>query len=58
MARVVTDMAGELAVAFWQAVVDELGPDRDHARFDRPAATLRAVAVLTTALDELAGDPR
>jgi LysW-gamma-L-lysine carboxypeptidase len=35
--------ASELAVAFWQAVVEELGPGHDHARFDRPAATLRAV---------------
>jgi len=35
--------AGELAVAFWQDVLEELGPDRDHARFDAPAATLRRV---------------
>jgi [amino group carrier protein]-lysine/ornithine hydrolase len=35
--------AGELAVAFWLAVLEQLGPDRDHARFDHPAATLRAV---------------
>jgi LysW-gamma-L-lysine carboxypeptidase len=35
--------ASELAVGFWLAVLEELGPDRDHARFDHPAATLRAV---------------
>jgi LysW-gamma-L-lysine carboxypeptidase len=35
--------ASELAVAFWLALLEQLGPERDHARFDRPAATLRAV---------------
>jgi [amino group carrier protein]-lysine/ornithine hydrolase len=35
--------AGELAVAFWLALLEQLGPERDHARFGHPAATLRAV---------------
>jgi [amino group carrier protein]-lysine/ornithine hydrolase len=35
--------AGELAVAFWLALLEQLGPEPDHARFDRPAATLRAI---------------
>lgn len=35
--------AGELAVAFWLALLEQLGPELDHARFDRPAATLRAI---------------
>jgi LysW-gamma-L-lysine carboxypeptidase len=36
--------ASELTVGFWHQVLDALGPDRDHAAFARPAATLRAVS--------------
>jgi LysW-gamma-L-lysine carboxypeptidase len=36
--------ASELAVAFWHQVLDTLGPDRDHAAFFKPAATLRSVS--------------
>jgi LysW-gamma-L-lysine carboxypeptidase len=35
--------ASELAAGFWQAVLDTLGPDRDHGSFFRPAATLRRI---------------
>jgi LysW-gamma-L-lysine carboxypeptidase len=35
--------AGELAVACWQAVLELLGPEASHARFDQPAATLISV---------------
>jgi LysW-gamma-L-lysine carboxypeptidase len=35
--------ASELAVAFWDQVLETLGPDRDHAAFFKPAATLRSV---------------
>lgn len=35
--------ATELVVEFWQGLLDVLGPDRDHARFDAPAATLRGI---------------
>jgi [amino group carrier protein]-lysine/ornithine hydrolase len=35
--------ASELAVAFWHQVLDALGPDRDHAAFFKPSATLRSV---------------
>lgn len=33
--------AAELAVAFWLALQQALGPELDHARFNTPAATLR-----------------
>jgi [amino group carrier protein]-lysine/ornithine hydrolase len=35
--------ASEVAAAFWQAVLDTLGPDRDHGSFFKPAATLRRI---------------
>lgn len=35
--------ASELAVDCWQAVLELLGPDASHARFDQPAATLVSV---------------
>jgi LysW-gamma-L-lysine carboxypeptidase len=35
--------ASELAVACWQAVLELLGPEASHARFDQPAATLVSV---------------
>ncbi|WBB77721.1 M20/M25/M40 family metallo-hydrolase [Micromonospora sp. WMMD882] len=46
--------ASELAVACWNALVDLLGPDAGHGRFDQPGATLtRLDADLTTATVEL-----
>jgi LysW-gamma-L-lysine carboxypeptidase len=36
--------ASETAVGFWHAVEELLGPARDHAAFDQPAATLRAIS--------------
>jgi LysW-gamma-L-lysine carboxypeptidase len=35
--------ASELAAAFWTSVLTALGPDLDHASFQRPAATLRLI---------------
>ncbi len=35
--------ASEVAAAFWQALLDILGPNRDHGAFHQPAATLRAI---------------
>lgn len=35
--------AGEAAVAFWQGLLEALGPERDHGAFGLPAATLRSV---------------
>jgi LysW-gamma-L-lysine carboxypeptidase len=35
--------ASELAVGCWQAVLELLGPEASHARFDQPAATLISV---------------
>ncbi len=35
--------ASELAVACWHAVLELLGPEASHARFDQPAATLVSV---------------
>lgn len=35
--------ASELAVACWQAVLELLGPQASHARFDQPAATLVSI---------------
>jgi len=35
--------ASEIAAAFWQALLDILGPNRDHGAFHQPAATLRAI---------------
>ena len=35
--------AGEAAVAFWQGLQEALGPERDHAAFGKPAATLRSI---------------
>ena len=35
--------ATEIAVGFWEAVCAALGPELSHAKFDRPAATLRGI---------------
>jgi LysW-gamma-L-lysine carboxypeptidase len=35
--------ASEIAAGFWQSVLDALGPERDHASFWKPAATLRRI---------------
>ncbi|MEU8119887.1 M20/M25/M40 family metallo-hydrolase [Spirillospora sp. NPDC049024] len=35
--------ATEVAVAFWHDLLEALGPERDHAAFGLPAATLRGV---------------
>lgn len=35
--------ASEEAVRFWTALLESLGPDRDHASFGVPAATLREI---------------
>jgi len=35
--------ATEIAVGFWEAVCTALGPELSHAKFDRPAATLRGI---------------
>jgi [amino group carrier protein]-lysine/ornithine hydrolase len=35
--------AAEVAVAFWDHLVDALGAGPDHGAFDRPAATLRGI---------------
>ncbi len=45
--------ASEVAVEFWHALLDALGPERDHGSFHRPAATLRGMHadVLTAELD-------
>ncbi len=37
------EKASEAAVGFWQKLLDTLGPDRDHAAFGKPAATLRRI---------------
>jgi LysW-gamma-L-lysine carboxypeptidase len=36
--------ASEVVVAFWQGLLEALGPERDHGAFGRPAATLRSIA--------------
>lgn len=38
-----TQKASEAAAAFWLAVQDALGPERDHGSFWLPAATLRGI---------------
>ncbi|MGH3375068.1 MAG: M20/M25/M40 family metallo-hydrolase [Actinoallomurus sp.] len=35
--------AGEAVVTFWQGLLEALGPERDHAAFGLPAATLRSI---------------
>jgi [amino group carrier protein]-lysine/ornithine hydrolase len=35
--------ASEAAVAFWQGLLEALGPERDHGAFGLPAATLRSI---------------
>lgn len=46
--------ASELAVACWDALVELLGSDASHSRFDRPAGTLHRInADLTTAMVDL-----
>jgi len=35
--------ASEVAVEFWQHLLDALGPERDHGSFGLPAATLRRI---------------
>ncbi len=49
-----TPKASELAAECWSLVLDLLGPEASHARFDRPGATLVSIAGdLTTATAEL-----